>query len=96
MAEPWEKTCPKGYRDHFAVVRDLHGKLQPCEECHGTGAVPMTTSEMLEALSERDGIGASLERRPAGWAWVGPDRKRWNAGKSPDDALRAALGAVSK
>ena len=88
----WEKACPTGCANGYwprIFSEDL-----PCSTCHGTGYVPMTTSEMLEALPN-----GSIQV----WKWMDGTYSVWlnmsvihsNKYPTPDDALRAALEAVN-
>lgn len=68
-----------------------------CEFCHGTGVVPMITSEILDALADRaktSTCGVYYDPILNLWfAWS--DSQKAHARKDCDDALRAALEAVS-
>ncbi len=85
---PWEKVCPVESGNDY------------CQECHGTGYVPMSTDEMLEALGDLCEYDLSCSIcKFAVWIAPSPAYERdeiqtaWL--DSPADALRAALEAVS-
>ena len=88
--KPWEKVCPwcSGDRDAFC------GKGCP-GACHGTGVVPMTTDEMLETLAARGGITLSYIMDGDWMAAMTSNPADEQYARTPADALRAALEAVS-
>jgi hypothetical protein len=101
--QPWEKACPAEHCIESRKYRWCEGMRCDVEcECHGTGYVPMTTSEMLEALCEtgrQDWLTIGIAFGGDGELWVGTDNGPYgdctsHDGKTFDDALRAALEAV--
>lgn len=101
MTEPrraWEKACPT-CGGHGIRLSPLQDEL-PCLGCHGTGVVPMTTDEMLEALRTKcDGwCDLRFDRDRGEWMFSAYRYSVTPAefhGPTPDDALRAALESVS-
>ena len=107
--KPWEKPCTSGsIKVDMDAGRVTH--YPRCPACHGTGYVPMTTSEMLEALRERlplDGLmsltyaGAEPDEWELVWEHELRSHTRPWPGRiiierlTPDEALRAALQAVA-
>jgi hypothetical protein len=101
--DPTTKPCGIDPGCNGTLVRDHGHDDSPCDICHGTGRVPLTTGELLDALRERLGDGAQL----CGVNWVAR-LKRWQVvimfvaaptarfdGDTPDDALRAALRSIN-
>ena len=94
--KPWEKACPACGGDGFAD----YSHTMPCGgPCHGTGYVPMTTDEMLEALLGSGGKGCDvlIYRISTGVrvdVTTNRNRKKMFDRGTLDDALRAALTAV--
>jgi len=101
--DPTTKPCPLAHPDHKRVGRTITGVWYGCASCHGTGRVPMDTGELLEALRARAHSVELRFRREnvrAGREWIAfaivVDREAIvGYGKTPDEALRAALRAVT-
>jgi hypothetical protein len=97
--DPTTKPCPTQER----VIDYMGGgtKHSPtCRTCQGTGRVPLTTAELLEALLDlgyhvsniskfhgRTRVNLGRDERPMVCTVIG---------NTPDDALRAALRAVTR
>ena len=95
MTDPTVKKCPCGHvPDHpaFIGVKKLDG--WKCDRCRDSGTVPLTTGELLEACVEKwEGVQLTVYHATAHIdTWQGP---RF-VGSAPDDALRAALRAVTE
>jgi len=86
--KPWERSCPScGGRGPDRSTR--------CDgPCQGTGVVPMTTAEMLEALAADDGPVMLFNDIKNEWV-VSLGTRGAHHGRTPDGALRAALAAVA-
>ena len=117
--KPWEKVCPEcdgSGEDGEGGMYPVNGVWKPmaCWLCvpdgengYGTGCVPMTTTEMLEALAAEAGhvthsvhLSFNPMRSLESGQWMasvyyGSRRSSVERyGTTPDDALRAALEAV--
>ena len=87
--KPWQKTCPN---DHVG----MYGGGLTCPVCHGYHVVPMTTSEMMYALTKSSNRKWYLQPWRTGYAVVFFGRMDGEVlGETPDKALRLALEATN-